>query len=144
MDGNGNSGKRKNSYTPTEGCFVFFKAKTCSTGACDNPGLYTTCGHLIKPRTVLIQSKGELHKVASSYAADPVTIFSQYPKSPALLSPTKGRFFFFQCSLLFNLLLTKSLVIHAVQGTLCILYRGLIVTAMGPHLAHTISTTKAH
>ena len=94
MDGNGNSGKRKNSYTPNEGCLVFFKAKTCATGACDNPGLYTTCGHLIKPRTVLIQSKGELHKVASSYAADPETIFSQYPKSPALLSPTKGRFIF--------------------------------------------------
>lgn len=94
MDGSGNSGKRKNSYTPNEGCLVFFKAKTCSAGACDNPGLYTTCGHLIKPRTVFIQSKGELPNVASSYAADPVTIFSQYPKSPALLSPTKGRFIF--------------------------------------------------
>ena len=94
MDGSGNSGKRKNSYTPNEGCLVFFKAKTCSAGACHNPGLYTTCGHLIKPRTVFIQSKGELPNVASSYAADPVTIFSQYPKSPALLSPTKSRFIF--------------------------------------------------
>ena len=94
MDGSGNSGKRKNSYRPNEGCLVFFNAKTCSTGACDNPGLYTTCGHLIKPRTVFIQSKGELPNVASSYAADPVTIFSQYPKSPALLSPAKGRFIF--------------------------------------------------
>ena len=94
MDGSGNSGKRKNSYRPNEGCLVFFNAKTCSTGACDNPGLYTTCGHLIKPRTVFIQSKGELQNVASSHAADPVTIFSQYPKSPALLSPAKGRFIF--------------------------------------------------
>ena len=94
MNGSGNSGKRTNSYTPNEGCLVFFKAKTCSTGACDNPGLYTTYGHLIKPRTVLIQSKGELQNVASSYVADPVTIFSHYPKSPALLSPTKGRFIF--------------------------------------------------
>lgn len=94
MDGSGNSGKRKNSYTPNEGCLVFFKAKTCSAGACHNPGLYTTCGHLIKPRTVFIQSKGELPNVASSYAADPVTIFSQHPKSPALLSPAKGRFIF--------------------------------------------------
>ena len=94
MDGSGNSGKGKNSYRPNEGCLVFFNAKTCSTGACDNPGLYTTCGHLIKPRTVFIQSKGELQNVASSHAADPVTIFSQYPKSPALLSPAKGRFIF--------------------------------------------------
>ena len=94
MDGSGNSGKRKNSYRPNEGCLVFFNAKTCSTGACDNPGLYTTCGHLIKPRRVFIQSKGELQNVASSHAADPVTIFSQYPKSPALLSPAKGRFIF--------------------------------------------------
>lgn len=94
MDGSRDSGKRKNSYRPNEGCLVFFKAKTCSTGACDNPSLYTTCGHLIKPRTVFIQSRGELQNVASSYAADPEAIFSQYPKSPALLSPTKGRFIF--------------------------------------------------
>ena len=143
MDGSGNSGKRKNSYTPNEGCLVFFKAKTCSAGACDNPGLYTTCGHLIKPRTVFIQSKDELQKVASSYAADPVTIFLSI-RSHRLCYHQPRADLFFQCSLLFNLLLTKSLAIHAVQGTLCILYREAIVTTMGHHLAHTISTTKAH
>ena len=94
MDGGGNSGERKRSYRPNEGRLVFIKPKTCSTGTCDSPDLCTTCGHLKKPRTVFIQSKGELQNVASSHAADPVTIFSQYQRSLALLSPTKGRFIF--------------------------------------------------